>query len=63
MQVLKIKIMNFMGIDSLEFNAGKFVAFSGRNWSRKTSGLEAIKTALGGGHDASVIRFCRGGFR
>lgn len=56
MQVSRIKIMNFMGIESLEFKAGQFVAFTGRNGSGKTSGLEAIKTAIGSGHDASVVR-------
>ena len=56
MQVSRIKISNVLGIESLEFDAGKFNAFTGRNGTGKTSALEAVKAALSGGHDATLIR-------
>jgi len=55
-QVSKIKISNILGIESLEIEPGKFTAITGRNGSGKTSTLEAIKCALKGGHDATLLR-------
>jgi DNA repair exonuclease SbcCD ATPase subunit len=51
-----IKISNILGIDSMEFDAGKFVKISGPNGSGKTSILEAIKSTLRGGHDGTLLR-------
>jgi DNA repair exonuclease SbcCD ATPase subunit len=56
MQISKIKISNILGIDELEIEPGKFTEISGRNGSGKTSILEAIKSALKGGNDATLLR-------
>lgn len=56
MKVSKIKISNILGVDEFTFEAGKFNAFTGANGSGKTSRLEAIKAALSGGHDATLLR-------
>lgn len=54
--IAHIKISNILGISDLEFDAGKFVQISGPNGSGKTSILEAIKSTLKGGHDATLLR-------
>lgn len=56
MQISRIRISNILGIDELEFEPGKFTELSGSNGSGKTSVLEAIKAALSGGHDATLLR-------
>jgi DNA repair exonuclease SbcCD ATPase subunit len=56
MHISKVKITNILGIDELEFQPGQFNAFTGGNGSGKTSALEAIKAALKGGHDATLLR-------
>jgi energy-coupling factor transporter ATP-binding protein EcfA2 len=56
MKVSKIQIRNILGIEELEIEPGKFTAIVGRNGSGKTSTLEAIKSALRGGHDATLLR-------
>lgn len=56
MQLSKVNISNILGIDSLEFEAGQYIEISGRNGSGKTSVLEAIKSGLKGGNDATLIR-------
>lgn len=56
MQIHKISIKNILGISDLEFEAGKLVEISGRNGHGKTSILEAIKSVLRGGHDATLLR-------
>ena len=56
MQVSLIKIENILGIDSLEFEPGKLTEISGKNASGKTSVLEAIKSVLQGGRDATLLR-------
>lgn len=56
MQVSKVKIVNLLGVDALEFKAGKFVEIVGPNGSGKTSTLEAIKSCIKGGHDATLLR-------
>lgn len=55
-KVSKIKISNILGIEDLELEPGRFTAIVGRNGSGKTSTLEAIKAALRGGHDATLLR-------
>ena len=56
MNISHIKISNILGIESLEFDAGQFVAITGDNGLGKTSVLEAIKGALKGGNDATLLR-------
>ena len=56
MQINYVRINSILGIDELEFEAGKFNEISGPNGQGKTSVLEAIKAAVGGGHDASLLR-------
>ena len=56
MKISKIRISNILGIDELEFSPGKYTELSGSNGSGKTSVLEAIKAALSGGHDATLLR-------
>ncbi len=56
MQVNQIKISNILGIESLEFEAGKFTQITGKNGQGKTSVLEAIKAATQGGQDATLLR-------
>lgn len=56
MQIKKIKINNILGIENLEFEAGKFTEITGKNGEGKTSVLEAIKSTLKSGHDATLLR-------
>lgn len=56
MKIAKVQISNILGIDSLDFKPGKITTISGQNGSGKTSILEAIKSTVGGGHDATLLR-------
>lgn len=56
MRISQVKISSILGIDELEFEAGKFNEISGPNGQGKTSVLEAIKAAVTGGHDATLLR-------
>lgn len=56
MRISHVRISNILGIDELEFTPGQFTALTGANGSGKTSTLEAIKAALRGGHDATLLR-------
>lgn len=56
MKISHIKITNILGIDSLEFSPDGFTAITGANGQGKTSVLEAIKSATGVGHDATLLR-------
>lgn len=56
MQISHIKISNILGIDELEFSPNGFTKIAGRNGTGKTSVLEAIKAAIRGGHDATLLR-------
>lgn len=56
MQISKIRISNILGIDELEFSPAGYTEISGGNGQGKTSVLEAIKAALSGGHDATLLR-------
>lgn len=56
MEIKRIKISKILGIDELEFRAGKFNQISGKNGQGKTSVLEAIKAATQGGTDATLLR-------
>lgn len=55
-KIAKIKISNILGIEELEIAPGKFNQISGPNGAGKTTVLEAIKAALKGGHDATLLR-------
>lgn len=56
MKVAKINISNILGIEELELTPGQITKITGRNGAGKTSVLEAIKAALRGGHDATLLR-------
>lgn len=56
MRISHVRISNILGIEELEFEPGQFTALTGTNGSGKTSTLEAIKAALRGGHDATLLR-------
>jgi DNA repair exonuclease SbcCD ATPase subunit len=56
MHIQHLKISNILGITELEFDAGKFNEVAGPNGAGKTSILEAVKAALGSGHDATLLR-------
>jgi DNA repair exonuclease SbcCD ATPase subunit len=55
-KVKRIRIQNVLGIEELEFEPGKVTRIQGANATGKTSVIEALKAALGGGHDATLIR-------
>ncbi len=56
MKVASIKIHNILGIDDLEITPKEITRFEGKNNKGKTSAIEAIKAALKGGHDATLLR-------
>lgn len=56
MQIAKLTISNILGLEHLEVKPGNFTVISGPNGAGKTSVLEAIKAALGSGHDATLLR-------
>lgn len=57
MKIAKVKIRQLMGIDELEFEAGKLTVIAGGNGTGKTSILEIIGSALSGGtHDPKMLR-------
>lgn len=56
MNIAHVKISNILGITELEFTPEGFTQISGRNGEGKTSVLEAIKAAVQGGHDATLLR-------
>lgn len=56
MNVNRINISNILNVEELEIRPGKVTQITGKNGSGKTSTLEAIKAALKGGHDATLLR-------
>lgn len=56
MKVSHIKISNILGIEALEFSPGGITEISGSNGAGKTSVLEAIRSTLRGGSDATLLR-------
>lgn len=56
MNISHITIRNILGIQELELSPGGFTQISGRNGTGKTSVLEAVKSALKSGHDATLLR-------
>lgn len=56
MKATRIKIANIAGVESLEFKPGHITRISGANEAGKTSVLNAIKSLIGGGSDAKLLR-------
>lgn len=57
MKIQHIRISNILGITELELSpGGTLTEIAGDNGLGKTSVLEAIKAALTGGHDATLLR-------
>lgn len=56
MKVTSISIENVMGVERLAFEPGVLTLVEGRNGAGKTSTLEAVRAALRGGHDPSLLR-------
>lgn len=56
MQVASITIDNILGIEHLEITPGAVTVVEGANGVGKTSVIEAVKAALGGGRDATLLR-------
>jgi len=56
MKINHISISNILGITELEFSPEGFTQISGPNGTGKTSVLEAIKSVLNAGHDATLLR-------
>lgn len=56
LRVAHARITNVLGIKELEFAPGGFTEVRGTNGSGKTSTLEALRSVLKGGHDATLLR-------
>lgn len=56
MFIKKIIIHNILGIEDIEIQANQLTLIEGQNASGKTSILEAVKSVLQGGADATLIR-------
>lgn len=56
MKVQRVKISNILGVESLEFDTGRVTVIEGANGVGKSSVLEALKSCLLGGHNASLLR-------
>lgn len=56
MHISRIKISNILGIEELELTPKGYTQISGQNGTGKTSALEAVKSALGCGDNATLLR-------
>lgn len=56
MKVSHVRISNILGIRELEFTPKGFTEVVGSNGAGKSSVLNAIKAALSGGHDGTLLR-------
>jgi hypothetical protein len=56
MKINKIEIRNILGISELDIEPGSITEVSGENGAGKTSVLDAIRCALSGGTDATLLR-------
>lgn len=56
MKISHVSIKNILGIAELELSPQGFTEISGPNGTGKTSILEAIKSVLSTGHDATLLR-------
>lgn len=55
-RVSAIRIQNILGIRECEIKPGSITVIEGRNGTGKTSALEAIRAALTGGKDGTLLR-------
>lgn len=55
-RVHEIRIQNILGIAEMEIRPGQVTIIEGKNGSGKTSILSAIRAAIGGGHDGTLLR-------
>lgn len=55
MKLTKLKIKNILGIEDIEFDAGKFTTITGANSSGKSSIFKAIQNVFQGGHEANLL--------
>lgn len=56
MKIVYVGLRNIMGIKELEFAPGKMTVVEGKNGRGKTSVLKGLQGAIGGGHDATLIK-------
>lgn len=56
MKIVYVGIRNIMGINELEFSPGSMTLIEGKNGRGKTSVLKGLQAAIGGGHDATLIK-------
>lgn len=56
MRVSRIIISNVLGIEHMDISPGTVTQVTGHNGAGKTSVVEAVKAALKGGHDATLLR-------
>lgn len=56
MKLTKLIIKNILGVDDIEFTAGKFTTITGANSSGKSSIFKAIQNVFQGGHEANLVR-------
>lgn len=56
MRVVGVRILNILGIEQLEFRPGSVTVIEGGNDEGKTSVVEAIASAFGGGKDVTLLR-------
>lgn len=56
LKVAHVRISNILGIEELEFAPGGFTEVTGGNGAGKTSTIEALRAALKGGHDGTLLR-------
>lgn len=56
MKIQRVKISNVLGIEDLEIKPGSVTLIEGANATGKTSVLEALRTAFGTAHDATLLR-------
>ena len=56
MRVAKIAIRNILGIEELEVEPGTVTVIEGANAAGKTSVMEAVRSLVEGGHDATLLR-------
>lgn len=56
MKIALVRIHNILGIADLEVTPGQFNEITGANGVNKTNFLNAIKSVIEGGHDATLLR-------
>lgn len=56
MKVIRIAIKSVMGISEMEIAPGAFTVLSSANGMGKSSFIQAVLSAFGGGHDATLLR-------